>query len=122
VAGRLRLRVWSPAETVADVQGVHWVHVALGQARPLTIWPGHAPLLAETSAESVRYADDRGTHTLSLAPGLLHVRQDEVLILVGGALQGSEKEGLERYDRLTDALLAESGPGLAAREPAGDGA
>jgi F0F1-type ATP synthase epsilon subunit len=111
VPERLRLRVWSPAETVADVREVLWVHVELGQARPLTIWPGHAPLLAETSAEGVRYADDEGTHTLSPGPGILQVRENEVLILVGGALQGGEEGGGERVDRLTDALLAAGASG-----------
>lgn len=107
MADLLRLRVWSPAETVADVQGVQWVHVELSQARPLTIWPGHAPLLAETTAEGLRYADDEGTHTLALAPGMLQVQENEVLILVGGALQSSEEDGGESFDRLTDVLLAD---------------
>ena len=111
MAELLRLRVWSPAETVADVEGVQWVHVELSQARPLTIWPGHAPLLAETTAESLSYADDAGTHTLSLSPGMLQVRENEVLILVGGGvLQASEEDGGERSERLTDALLSARDP------------
>ena len=110
MAELLRLRVWSPAETLIDVEGVLWVHVDLSLARPLTIWPGHAPLLAETTADSLRYADDAGTHTLSLPPGMLQVRENEVLILVGGVLQGSEADGGERFKRLTDALLAARDP------------
>ena len=106
MAELLRLRVWSPAETVADVEGVQWVHVELSQARPLTIWPGHAPLLAETTAESLSYADDGGTHVLPLSPGMLQVRENEVLILIGSVLQASEADSGERFDRLTDALLA----------------
>jgi F0F1-type ATP synthase epsilon subunit len=104
VAELWRLRVWSPAETVVDVEGVQWVHVELCHARPLTIWPGHAPLLAETMAETMRYADDTGTHAVALPSGILQVRESEVLILIGGALQ-SYTEGGERSDRLTDALL-----------------
>ena len=104
MADLLRLRVWSPAETVIDVEGVQWVHLELNRARPLTIWPGHAPLLAETTAETVRYADDAGTHAVELPSGMLQLRENEVLILVGGALQPSSQDG-ERFDRLTDALL-----------------
>jgi F0F1-type ATP synthase epsilon subunit len=115
VADLLRLRVWSPAETVVDVAGVQWVHIELGQARPLTIWPGHAPLLAETTAEGLRYADDEGTHAVSLAPGMLQVSGNEVLILVGGALQASEQDGDERLARLTETLLLSRDP---ARYPA----
>jgi F0F1-type ATP synthase epsilon subunit len=106
VAEALRLRVWSPAETVLDVNGVQWVHIELNQARPLTIWPGHAPLLAETTAESLRYGDEAGTHVVSLPPGTLQVREDEVLILVGGsALHTTADEGSEDLERLTHALL-----------------
>jgi F0F1-type ATP synthase epsilon subunit len=110
VAELLRLRVWSPAETVADIQGVQWVHVELSRARPLTIWPGHAPLLAETAAESLRYADDAGEHTLALSPGMLQVHENEVLILVGGVLQASEQDGDGRFERLTHTLLAAGDP------------
>ena len=104
MAGLLRLRVWSPAETVIDVEGVRWVHVDLNRARPLTIWPGHAPLLAETTGETVRYADDAGIHAVDLPAGMLELRENEVLILVGGALQPPPEDG-ERLARLTDALL-----------------
>ena len=104
MADLLRLRVWSPAETVLDVEDVRWVHVSLSHARPLTIWPGHAPLLAETTTERLRYADDTGTHTVELPSGMLQVRGDEVLILVGGPLQPSQLDD-ERFQRLTDALL-----------------
>lgn len=108
MAKLLRLRVWSPAETVIEVEDVQWVHLELSRARPLTIWPGHAPLLAETT-ESVRYADDAGTHAVELPPGILQVRENEVLILVGGALQLGKGEG-ERLERLTDALLKNLDP------------
>ena len=110
MAELLRLRVWSPAETLVDVQDVLWVHVALSQTRPLTIWPGHAPLLAETTGEGLRYADQAGTHVLELAPGMLQVSGNEVLILVGsGELQGTSEDGDERLERLTNALLAAAG-------------
>jgi F0F1-type ATP synthase epsilon subunit len=108
VSKALRLRVWSPAETVLDVVGVQWVHLELNQARPLTIWPGHAPLLAETTAESLRYGDEMGIHVVSLSPGMLQVREDEVLILVGGAaLHRTEDQGGDDLERLTHALLAD---------------
>ena len=105
MAERLRLRVWSPAETLADVEGVQWIHVELIQARPLTIWPGHAPLLAETASKGVRYADATGAHEIHLPPGILQVREKEVLILVGGDLEASGKGNGFSLERLTDALL-----------------
>ena len=104
MAGLLRLRVWSPAETVVDLQDAQWVHVELNRARPLTIWPGHAPLLAETAAGTVRYADESGTFAIDLPAGMLQLRENEVLILVEGALQPPSEDS-ERFERLTNALL-----------------
>jgi hypothetical protein len=53
----------------------------------------------------VHYADGTGTHQVSLAPGVLRVQENEVLILVGGALEASE-EGVDlRFERLSDTLL-----------------
>lgn len=109
MADLLRLCVWSPAETVMDVEGVQWVHVKLNRARSLTIWPGHAPLLAETTGETVRYADDSGTHVVELPAGMLQLRDNQVLILVGGALESSTQDG-EEFERLTDALLVTLAP------------
>jgi len=109
VAGLLWLRVWSPAETVLDVQDVQWMHVELNRARPLTIWPGHAPLLAETRRGIARYADETGTHSVELPAGMLQLRENEVLILVEGVLQPPSEDG-ERFERLTDALLETLGP------------
>jgi F0F1-type ATP synthase epsilon subunit len=109
VADLLRLRAWSPAETLLDVKDVHWVHVELSHARPLTIWPGHAPLLAETTGKAVRYADESGTHGFDLPSGILQVRGNEVLILVGGALHSVGAES-EEFERLTDALLGTLDP------------
>jgi len=94
---------------MVDVQDLQWVHVELNRARPLTIWPGHAPLLAETAAGTVRYADETGTYAIDLPAGMLQLRENEVLILVEGALQPPSEDG-EHFERLTNALLKAFGP------------
>jgi hypothetical protein len=46
----LRLIVTTPAETILDVPDVRWVQARLADGGGIGIWPGHAPLLAETVA------------------------------------------------------------------------
>ncbi|MBN1642932.1 MAG: hypothetical protein JXA09_16975 [Anaerolineae bacterium] len=109
MAEPLRLVVWSPSETALDLAGLAWVHVELLGSGGLTIWPGHMPMIGETTAAPLRYRDAEGEHTLSLPPGIVHVREGTVMIfLVAGLdqpLRGDAAHG-ERFERLADEMIA----------------
>lgn len=118
----LRLRVLTPAETLAEVEGVKWVQALLADGCGISIWPGHAPLLAETVTAPLRYADATGEHTLDLEVGILQVDRDGVTIFTSGLAQPPADSkpaggwGEARFDRLTQTLLATLG---ASRESLG---
>ena len=115
----LRLTVLTPAETLLDVERVAWVQVQLADGGGIGIWPGHAPLLAETVAAPLRYADALGEHALDLEAGILQVERDGVTIFTSGLIQTSEVSEMARlsspkssevsegvpFDRLARALL-----------------
>ena len=114
----LRLMVLTPAETLLDRAEVSWVQVQLSDGGGIGIYPGHAPLLAETVTAPLRYADELGEHTLDLAAGILQVEYDGVTIFTSGLAQTSEDFELSqavsetseapegaRFDRLARALL-----------------
>jgi len=107
----LRLMVLTPAETLLDVAEAAWVQVQLSDGGGIGIYPGHAPLLAETATASLRYADELGEHALDLEAGILQVERDGVTIFTSGLAQTSEvSETSEvsdgaRFDRLARALL-----------------
>ena len=115
----LHLMVLTPAETLLDVAGVAWVQIQLSDGGGIGIYPGHAPLLAETVTAPLRYADGSGEHALDLKAGILQVEGDGVTIFSSGLAQTSEDFGelsravLEtsevsdeaRFDRLARALL-----------------
>ena len=79
----LRLRVITPVETVVKAEDVAWVRVTLADEGGLGIYPGHAPLLAETLAGPLRYADAAGEHILDLVAGILSVQDDAVTVFIG---------------------------------------
>ena len=112
MADSLRLVVWTPEETLVEAIDVQWVHVHLSSGKGLTIWPGHAPLLAETVAEALQYADKTSTHMVDLPPGTLQVRDDAVTLFlartVGEQAWERTEEDSERLDRLAETLLAAS--------------
>jgi F0F1-type ATP synthase epsilon subunit len=111
--------VLTPAETLLDVTEVAWVQVQLSDGGGIGIYPGHAPLLAETVTAPLRYADELGEHALDLEAGILQVEGDGVTILTSGLARTSEvsetarlssPKSLEvsdgvRFDRLARALL-----------------
>jgi F0F1-type ATP synthase epsilon subunit len=108
----LRLTVLTPAETLLEVEEVAWVQVRLADGGGMGIYPGHAPLLAETVTATLRYADPWGEHALEVEAGVLQVDGDGVTILTSGVVQTSEvcetSEVLEgaRFDRLAQALVS----------------
>jgi len=108
----LRLTVLTPAETVLDVDKVGRVQVRLADGGGIGIYPGHAPLTAETVTAPLRYADPSGEHTIDLEAGILLVETDDVTVFTSGpahTLQVSETGKVSdeaQFNRLTQALLA----------------
>jgi F-type H+-transporting ATPase subunit epsilon len=108
---RLYLTVMTPAKTLLDAKEVLWVQARLTDGGTIGIYPGHAPLLAETVIGQLRYTDPSGEHVLDLKAGILQVDEDGVAVLTSGLVQISEiVETPEisdvRFDRLAQALLA----------------
>lgn len=93
----LQLRVLTPAETLLDAVNVRWVRAELADGAGIGIWPGHAPLLAETVAAPLRYADQRGEHSLALSAGVLCVANGRVTVYAAAAMNG-ERQSLAQSD------------------------
>ncbi len=109
----LRLTVLTPVEVLVEAVNVQWVQARLADGGGIGIYPGHAPLLAETVAASLRYADDAGEHNVALGAGVLQVDESGVTLLVGQQTRPTPAEGATqtaehaRFDRLARKLLAE---------------
>ncbi|MBN1955594.1 MAG: hypothetical protein JW900_11165 [Anaerolineae bacterium] len=106
----LRLAVLTPAETVLEVAGVARVQVQLADGGGISIYPGHAPLLAETVTAPVTYGDAAGEHALELEAGILQIDQQGVTIFTAPrtALPTAiESQAPERFRRLAGELLSD---------------
>ena len=107
----LRLRVLTPAETVLDVEGATKLQTRLADGGGISVYPGHAPLIAETVTAPLRYTDPEGDHVLELEAGILVVDATGVTIFTSGPAQPGEGQQLSsdsetHFDRLAQALLA----------------
>ncbi len=81
------LRVLNPAKTLLKVNDAAWVHLRLADGTGISVYPGHAPLLAETVTAPLRYADGTGEHVFNAEAGILQVEADEVTIFTSGESQ-----------------------------------
>jgi F0F1-type ATP synthase epsilon subunit len=81
----LRLRVMTVAGVLLEAVGVRWVKAELADGMAVSIWPGHAPLLAQTARAPLRYADSRGEHAELVEEGILHVEDGVVTIYTAPA-------------------------------------
>jgi F0F1-type ATP synthase epsilon subunit len=105
------LTVLTPEQVLLEVQGVTRVQAQLADGSPIGIYPGHAPLLAETVAAPLHYTDASGEHALDLCAGILQVGDESVTVFarpqtsrVSETLEVSENDS--RFDRLAHELLA----------------
>lgn len=109
-----RLTVLTPEQTLLDVHRVAWVQAQLADGGPIGVYPGHAPLLAETVAAPLRYKDPSGEHTLDLNAGILQVNGEGVTVFASAQVS-KNRETLEvsrddkRFDRLARELLGALG-------------
>ncbi len=91
MARALRLRVLTPAETLLHVEEAKWVHVRLADGTGLSIYPGHAALLAETVTTPVRYADESGEHVFDVEAGILQIEDGDVTVFTSGRPEAAEE-------------------------------
>ena len=105
------LTVWTPGETLLEVNGVLKVSVMLADGS-IGIYPGHTPLLAETAAGPLQYFDETGEHHVDLEMGILQIEQHQVAVFTSGFAGekafGEDELSIkadERFDRLTWELM-----------------
>ena len=104
------LKVLTPERTLLETEQVTQVHAHLADGGPIGIYPGHAPLLAETVAAPLRYVDASGEHAIDLGAGILQVSDASVTVFAdqtSEVWQTSEvSEDDVYFDRLARELLA----------------
>jgi F0F1-type ATP synthase epsilon subunit len=117
MADLLRFSVLTPGKTLLDVAEVSKVRMKLADGAWLSLYPRHAPLLAETLPGPVTYTTGAGEQAISLSESILQVAENNVTLFTGGELAASlampgEAAALEatdtdatHFDRLARALM-----------------
>lgn len=106
------LKIMTPETVLADRPNLAWVRLVLANENTITIWPGHAPLVAETADGPIMIMDRDNFEMISLAPALLKVTEDSVTLLTqcdkASCIVEPAEPNLSSADinRLADELLA----------------
>jgi F0F1-type ATP synthase epsilon subunit len=95
----------TPAQMLLEAKGVTWMQAHLADGGPIGIYPGHAPLLAETVAAPLRYADASGEHAIDLDAGILQVSSVDVTVFAGKAKPYKGAESDKHFDQLARELM-----------------
>jgi F0F1-type ATP synthase epsilon subunit len=101
----------TPTQALLKAEGVAWVQARLADGSPIGIYPGHAPLLAETVVAPLRYTDASGEHAIDLGAGILQVSEESVTVFAGsvkpceGLEPSQSSEDGKYFDRLAQELL-----------------
>ena len=109
----LAVTITTPEETLLQAEGVQKVRVRLADGGWLSIYPRHAPLIAEIAPGAVQITTAEGETSVLVDSGLVRVSPDRVLVLVGrsdvpfdaGDAEVDTGEVL-RYERLVRELLS----------------
>jgi len=115
VGGSLRLTVLTPDRVLLAVDSATKVRMKLADDVWLSVYPNHAPLIAEVLPGPVQYDTDAESGELLIAEGILQVTEGQVTVLTSGHQRGTRGPEAhlpethvasdQQFDRLARELL-----------------
>lgn len=79
------LNLITPDKAVIQKNSLDFIHLHLSNGYPISIYPGHANLIALISDGRVEYRDDTTTHKYFTSDGLVIIKDDIVSCYVNWA-------------------------------------
>ena len=108
MAQTLHLKVLSPDSTILDVEQVKSVRARLRGDTWLSIYPGHAPLLAELLPGNLAYATGERRDEIDISTGILQVSKNQITVFVGKAQDltaEKDDDSAVQFDNLARMLM-----------------
>ena len=107
----LRLTVLTPDRVLLAVDAATKVRMKLADDVWLSVYPNHAPLIAEVLPGPLQYDTDAESGEVSIAEGILQVTEGQVTVLTSGHQRGTQVPETtdaasdQQFDRLAKQLL-----------------
>ena len=107
----LELKVLTPERVILQVEHAIRIRLRLADEAWISIFPNHAPLVAETLDGPLTYDTEVESGSIDVAAGILYLEDNRVHVLTSGALEqvpatGGIDVGEEsKFDRLARELM-----------------
>lgn len=105
MAKTFSLSILSPDRVILEVDNVTRVTARLQNDTMLSIYPGHAPLLAEIQSGTLVYAVGDKQSELTLNSGILHIIQHHISVYANTS--PDEDVGMDAADMREDGVIFE---------------
>ena len=113
MAASLHLSVITPDRVLLQVEGARRVRLRLSDQAWLSVYPYHAPLLAEVLPGPLQYDTELETGEIQIGAAILYVAENVVTVLTSGQREEPDAEAspvavaeAQRFDRLARELMA----------------
>lgn len=104
----LNLLILSPVETILNIDKVQSIRVRLKGDSWLSIYPGHAPLLAELMPDKLVYSIDGSQAEVNITSGIMKVSKNQVTVFVSDPQNSAaigHNDQQDRFDTLARKLM-----------------
>jgi F0F1-type ATP synthase epsilon subunit len=103
----LHLRVLTPDGTILDKENVGFVRVHMQGDTKLSVYPNHAPLIAELLPGPIQYSLGTESHSLILGSGIMHVFNNGIYIYINQKYEDLDQDEnlLVEFDNLAHKLM-----------------
>jgi F0F1-type ATP synthase epsilon subunit len=111
LAAYLRLSVITPEQVVLEVDGARRVRMRLADEAWLSVYPNHAPLVAEVLPGPLQYDTELETGELHVGSSIVYVDSNVVTVLTSGQREDRDVQAVpesaqdQRFDRLARELM-----------------
>ena len=81
----MNFRIITPEKVIINEDSIDYIHVTLSDGNPISIYPGHAPLIALLAQCSIKYEIEQNINEYSVSEGLIKVKDDSINCFVSWA-------------------------------------
>jgi F0F1-type ATP synthase epsilon subunit len=104
----ITLTILSPDQVILNVKKVRMVRTRLRGDSWLSIYPNHAPLIAELLPGKLVYSADDQQEEIDLPAGIMQVNENKIKIFTGSSLHSEtsdEVSKVQQFDNLSRMLM-----------------
>ena len=81
----MSFRIITPEKELFFQDAINYLHVLLSDGYPISIYPGHAPLIALLAQCTIKFEYEHNINEFSVSEGLIQVENDSISCFVSWA-------------------------------------